>query len=172
MRNEFTDSSRFWVIFDTCQLAEYYLDVHKLLALPAGSIIRYDYHSQYISDEALAVLNGNPDKPSEVLLIYVQHVGYRRGNGPEYQPVAGEEVLAIGTRLARMRLAPDIGGQRYAFDLEVQGYPKLNPDAINRILEPLIQKSETPWCKWVSISNMNDEMAKLRSGKDTDNWVD
>jgi hypothetical protein len=171
INNRFADASRFWVMFDTCQLPEYYLDVHKLLALPAGAIIRYDYRSDYISTEALAVLDATSAAPRDVLVIYVQHVRYKRGDGPGYQPTANEDVFAMGTRFARMRLAPNIGGQRYAFDLEVEGYPKLDPQVLNRILEALIEKNEAPWSKWVSISGMTDELAKLRSGRDADNWV-
>src|SRR5437588_556061 len=111
--NKFTDSSRFWVIFDTCQLAAYYQDVHNLLALPKGAIIRYDYSTRYISENALAAIGGADSAPGDVLLIYVQHDGYTRGAGLEYQHAEGEKVFAIATRFARMRLVPNIGGGKY-----------------------------------------------------------
>ena len=40
-------SDPFFVIFDTCTHAAYYGDVHEVLALPAGAIVRYDCSSIY-----------------------------------------------------------------------------------------------------------------------------
>ncbi len=46
------------VVFDTCTRSHYYADVHQLLALPAGTILRYDYQEKYFSPEAFAYLRG------------------------------------------------------------------------------------------------------------------
>jgi hypothetical protein len=170
-KDPFTDTSRFWVIFDTCQLEAYYQDIHNVLALPPGAIIRYDYRTCYISDDALAVLQARAAAPRDALLIYMQYPGYRRELGLEYRPAPNEPVLAVATRLARMRLTPNIGGERYALDLELKGYPREDIDALNEILRPLKSANQTPWSKWVSISTSTDHFAKLKSGKDADKWV-
>lgn len=166
----FTDASRFWVIFDTCQLNSYYQDLHNLLALPAGAIIRYDYRTRYISDSALAAVRGTA-APRDVLLIYVQYEGYTRGIGLDYRPSQDEKIFVIATRFARMRLTPNIGGDKYAFDLELEGYPKFNSQSLREIWQSLANSNQVPWSKWVTISDSISELPKLRSGIDADKWA-
>jgi hypothetical protein len=169
-RERFSDPSRFWVIFDTCQLNAYYQDLHNLLALPAGAIIRYDYRARYISPSAVAMIKGTATAPRDVLLIYVQHEGYRRGVGLDYRPNVNEGIFLVPTRLARMRLIPNIGGEKYAFDLELKGYPKLDFEALDEIWQRLAESNQTPWSKWVTISASVKELAKLQCGTNADNW--
>jgi hypothetical protein len=159
----FTDSSRFRVIFDTCQLSSYYQDVHNLLALPPKAIIRYDYRTRYISDAALDLIKGTATAPREVLLIYVQYEGYRRGAGLDYRPAPNEKMFIVASRLARMRLIPNIGADKYAFDLELGGYPKYDVAVLTGILQPLMNANQTPWSKWVTVSDLINEFDKLKS---------
>jgi hypothetical protein len=166
----FTDQSRFWVIFDTCQLSSYYQDVHNLLALPSKSIIRYDYRAAYISEPALDTIKANTPAPRDVLLIYVQHEGYTRGAGLNYRPHQNEKTFVVATRLAQMRLVPNIGGDRYAFDLELEGYPKTDAEVLTRILQPLVDANQTPWSKWVTVAGVAADLAELKLGTEADNW--
>jgi hypothetical protein len=56
-------SDPFFVIFDTCTHAAYYGDVHEVLALPAGAIVRYEYKRYLFKPEAAATLDGFANAP-------------------------------------------------------------------------------------------------------------
>src|SRR5216683_3119537 len=100
-----TDVDRFWVIFDTCTKLHYYPDLHKLMALPPGYILRYEYRAQWISDEALsAMTHPATGVPLQILLVYAQSRTYvRGGDSPdgEHTPTFGD-MLWVPTRLAEM----------------------------------------------------------------------
>jgi hypothetical protein len=169
-RERFTDQSRFWVIFDTCQLTSYYQDLHNLLALPSKSIIRYDYRALYISDPALDTIKANTPAPARALLVYMQHGGYTRGAGLDYRPLENEKTFVVATRFGQMRVIPNIGGDRYAFDLELGGYPRMHAEMLTRILQPLVDANQVPWSKWVTISDLVGDIAQLKLGTEADNW--
>jgi hypothetical protein len=171
LKDRFTDESRFWVIFDTCQLSSYYQDLHNLLALPPGAIIRYDYRAKYIADSAIPTVKGNGVAPRYVLLVYAQWENYTRGAGLDYKPLQGERVFVTATRIARMRLIPNIGGDGYAFDLELEGYPKFADDTVRSIWQKLAKSKEIPWFKWVTICNLTNHFDALKSGQGADNWA-
>ena len=64
-------SDPFFVIFDTCTHAAYYGDVHEVLALPAGAIVRYEYKRYLFKPEAAATLDGFANAPVFVGVVWV-----------------------------------------------------------------------------------------------------
>jgi hypothetical protein len=44
------------VVFDTCTQPEYRRDLHRLLALPAGAILQYQYERRFMSPDAATQL--------------------------------------------------------------------------------------------------------------------
>jgi len=76
----------FFVVFDTCTHAQYYGDVHQVLALPEGAVIRYEYKRYLYSDEAaeaLEQLQAHPQRlPVPALLLYGEKQGFEH-NDPE-----------------------------------------------------------------------------------------
>jgi len=159
----------FWVIFDTCQYPEYYQDVHNLVAMPEGTIMRYEYKNKYLSDAARQLANNSP-KEHQVLFVYAQKdCKYIRVPGNSRPPDGTYLTLYIGTRLGTM-LNVTKDGESYYFDFQVTKYPKDDPSTLNKILEVLIAKNEVPWEKWVCVSRDLASLKVLQDGDQHKNW--
>jgi hypothetical protein len=164
------ESREFWVIFDTSTRPEYYQDVHKLLALPMGAVIRYEYRDKYLSKQALRLAIHNAAAPNKVLVIYGQKSGFMRGGGDDEAKAQAKDIQWIGTRFGTMQAVPSTGGANFYFDFSVEGYPKNDQQALNKLLAPLISSSETPFHKWVAISDDLSAYNDLSRGDEEANW--
>jgi hypothetical protein len=73
-----------FVVFDTCTHARYYSDVHEVLAMPEGGIIRYEYKRSLCKPDAAAALDALCNSPSalpvDMLLMYGQSATIGRAN--------------------------------------------------------------------------------------------
>lgn len=165
----FKDRKRFWVIFDTSTRREYYLDVHKLLALPSGATLPYQYRAKYLSPDAEVAAKAPESAPSMVLLVYGQWNKYVKGDSTKLSPPMSE-MIWIPTRFAEMQLIPAPEGGNYFFDLKVQGYPSVDKPALAKILDPLVAAGEVPFQKWVSVSSELTALESLQRGEDSENW--
>lgn len=133
----------FWVVFDTSQYAKYYGDVHDLLALPAGTTLKYDYAETEFSSSALHRV---PDPGAPVLFVYTQYeVAYSRERGESKPSAKVEGVAYVGTRLGRIQ-AVTKNGKRYNLDFTVEGYPNQG-EHLESILKQLAGHGETPLAK-------------------------
>jgi hypothetical protein len=162
------NSSRFWVIFDTCTRPEYYQDVHNLVALPSGASIRYEYRDKYLSKAAIDALGNDQWTPQPVLLVYGQWNNYQRG-GNRPHPTPAQEMVWLSTRIGEMQLIVR-EGDNFFFDIKVGDYPRPESAQLVRILDPLVQARETPFDKWVSLSHEAEALASLRGGNEDANW--
>src|SRR5213080_3562204 len=95
------ESREFWVIFDTCARAEYYRDVHNLMALPKGAVMRYEYRDMYLSERALRLAVNDASAPSKILLVYAQKPGFPKGGGDAVAPAG--ELEWVATRFGAMK---------------------------------------------------------------------
>jgi hypothetical protein len=163
------DYKSFWVIFDTCTKPDYYADIHKLLALPPGWVLRYDYRRGLLSDRAADAIFGGSYQPDEVLLAYAQSRGYVRGDEPPADSVP-EDMLFVPTRLGRVELIPLPDGERAYFDIKVSGYPDPHHEAATLILDELVQAREVPYSSWVAISERATDLADLKRASGDGNW--
>ncbi len=164
------DSREFWVIFDSCTRPEYYQDVHNLLALPKGAVMRYEYRDKYLSERALRLALDQQAAPARVLLVYGQRPGFTRGAGNTEANAPAKELHWVCTRFGTMLAIPSTNGANFFFDFSVGGYPKSDPEALRKILAPLITKSETPFNKWVAISDDLSSYSNLDRGDEEANW--
>ncbi len=163
-------SREFWVIFDTCTRPEYYQDVHNLLALPEGAVMRYEYRDKYLSERALRLALDPDAAPVRVLLVYGQKPGLARGAGNTEAAAPGKETQWISTRLGTMLAIPSTNGANFFFDFSMSRYPKTDPEILQKILAPLIVKSETPFNKWVAVSDDLSAYNDLDRGVEEANW--
>ena len=69
----------FWVMFDTSTRRDDYRDVHKLLASPTGSIVRYSYHDRDLSSTAI-LESKRRDFAHNVLVAYAQGKTFKKGD--------------------------------------------------------------------------------------------
>src|ERR1700674_1058615 len=91
-----------WIIFDTCTRQPYYQDVHNLLALPAGSILRYQYRKLRLTDKALAAVSAW-QKWDAVLLVYAQSRAYAKKEPDPTAIFSFDDMLWVPTRFATLR---------------------------------------------------------------------
>jgi hypothetical protein len=166
--------TQFLVIFDTCQRPEYYQDLHNLLALPAGTIVRYEYRSKYIADDALDLFEQGKVSGVDVLLAYAEYSGYSRGDGVTYAPKHDETKAIVSTRIAKVVSSQPLSGTqgnlKYTIDLELAGYPSHQPARLARIVSDLESRESTPWDKWVGLSKLRADFTEI-STNDPDNWA-
>jgi hypothetical protein len=92
----------FWVMFDTGTRRDDYRDVHKLLASPTGSIIRYRYDDGNLSSTAIAE-SKRADLARNVLVAYAQGKTFKKGDADPVGSLSREQGLWVGTRLATLR---------------------------------------------------------------------
>ncbi|ALL13186.1 hypothetical protein AQ619_07360 [Caulobacter henricii] len=161
------------VVFDTCTRPQYYADVHQLLALPAGTILRYDYQEKYFSPEALAYLRQltESDCPIDVVLFYGQFEDYVKGSAdPKDRMLDPATSVLIPTRFARLRnvaIEERVGGDGQSrsivyFHMELAGFPNPDSPAIRPLLDTLAEKRELPFEKWVALAPEGADLAAFR----------
>lgn len=161
------------VVFDTCTRSQYYADVHQLLALPAGTILRYDYQEKYFSPEAFAYLRGlkEADCPVDVILFYGQFNDYAKGAAdPKGKLLDPANSVLIPTRYAKLRnvsVEERVGGNDGSrtivyFHMELSGFPDPDSPAIRPLLDMLAEKKELPFEKWVALAPEGADLSAFR----------
>jgi hypothetical protein len=155
-------------VFDTSQRAEYYGDVHNLMALPSGAAIRYDYRDVYLSTSGTELAASGGERP--ILFMYAQRDSrYTRIESVSNPDDSNAPPRFVATRLGRMvNVVRD--GAKYYFDAVVAGYPSNDPALIDQVLAPLAASREVPWTKWVSTSDDAAAYARLAEGDDGTKW--
>lgn len=165
-----TAEETFWVIFDTCTKPDYYADVHKLLALPQGWVLRYDYRRKYLDDRADAAIFGEAGQPGKALLVYAQAGSYSRGGRVPDDRIP-EGMLFCATRLGKILLIPTPDGDRAYLDIQVDGYPPPRSDALDAVIGDLLARGATPYRKWVALSSETEAYRSLEGSTKESNWV-
>lgn len=159
----------FWVMFDTSTRRDDYRDVHKLLASPTGSIVRYGYHDKNLSSTAIFE-SKQRDFARDVLVAYAQSKTFKKGDADPVGSLSLEQGLWVGTRLATLRHWHH-SANRYQFYLELLDYPAFDEAAMNAIIGDLTAAGDVPFTKWVAISNLHGDFVSLNSGTAQDNWA-
>jgi hypothetical protein len=159
----------FWVIYDTGTKPDYYADVHKLLALPRGSILRYDYRRKYLDDRAEEAIFGGGYRPDQILLVYAQSSSYVRGNEPPSGQIPAD-IFFVPTRLARLAMLPTPEAETTYYDIAVEGYPDPDSPAFSRIMDSLVADGAAPYERWVAISNLRDDFEALSNTSGDARW--
>jgi hypothetical protein len=137
----------FFVVFDTSTHARYYGDVHEVLALPEGGIIRYEYKRYLFQPTAAAALGALVDEPSglpvDALLMYGQKRSYRQGEPDPKEMLRWGDSVFVPTRSAHIiAVAREPGADARSdvlhFHLEMRGF--VDPDS--DLLEPMVRALE------------------------------
>jgi len=168
----------FWVIYDVSQLADYYTDVHNLIALPPGATIRYDYRRKYLTDSAIQLAETGATQPTPVLLIYEQKDCIYDRTQTESKPTDLHAACKrVATRLGTV-LNVVSEGDRYFFDIQVEKYPSQNAASLDGILVNL--GDSHPWSaekngfaagKFVCLSDAADSYDRLAAGDEQQKWA-
>ena len=162
-------SSAFWVLFDTATKADYYGDVHAVLGLPSGALMRYDYRDRYIHESATPALAAAP-RPTQVLVVYAQWQAYKRGDdAPEAATADGAmewQALRFGVLTGVWRK-----GENNFLQFRLGGYPRADPALLESIIAPLHSEHATPYHRWVALSTDATALGGLRSADDAAEWA-
>lgn len=170
MAKQFVDTTRFWVIFDTCTIPYYYLDVHKLLAIPRQATLRYNYKEKYLSPTAITASLNPRSAPKFGLLFYAQRNGFRRGDDTPPTGTVFDQMFWVPTRIVEMLCIPTRDGEAFNYDFKALRYPRIDRPAMMRVLDPLIRDKQIPFNKWIAISSELEAFEALRGGDDRQNW--
>lgn len=169
--------NRALILFDTATRAEYYDDVHKVLAMPSGSLLIYQYRDIETEGEVVTAAASAAKRkrrklgsfPTKVLVVYAQWTKFARGDGDQTGIRPPSEMLyqalRFGTLVALWR-----EGEQTAFQFRLDGQPK----ADSRLLEPLITelaaKSALPYDKWVAFSDAGATLDGLDASDPLVEW--
>lgn len=136
----------YWLIFDSAVRPEYYLDVHNLLAQPAGSTIKYNYNKDLFSSDGLKQaekkLLGN-----YVLFAYTQYRGFRRAEDIE-RFKANDPKWHCATRYGRMVGITEVD-DFFLLDIQLGGYPDPHNKDFATLMSTLESSHEVPFDKFV-----------------------
>lgn len=128
--------SRFFVVFDTSTQPEYYADVHRVLALPAGAVIPYEYPRYLYTSGAAnaldALVEDQSGLPVDALLMYGQKRDYEQGQRDPTDMLRWDDSVFVPIRSARIvaaarTLEADARSDVLRFHLQLRGF--IDPDA-------------------------------------------
>jgi hypothetical protein len=156
----------FFVVFDTCTHARYYSDVHEVLAMPEGGIIRYEYKRSLIKPDASAALEALCNNPSalpvDALLMYGQKRNYRQSEPDPTEMLRWRDSDFIPTRSALVVAVARVPGAESAsdvlhFHLQMKGFVDPDTPAIAQMVQALEAGDALPFGKrgrqhvWISL---------------------
>lgn len=184
----------FFVVFDTCTHARYYGDVHEVLAMPEGGIIRYEYKRSLFKPDAAASLETLCNDPSmlpvDALLVYGQKRNYRQGEPDPVEMLSCRDSDFIPTRSARVVAVARVPGAEPAsdvlhFHLQMRGFVDPDAPAVATMVQTLEAADALPFGErdrqytWISLlpAALDPRRAELRNdsqqlwGKVVDKFV-
>lgn len=168
------------VVFDTCTKPEYYEDVHKVLAAPRGTIVRYDYERRLFTEDAanqIEALEEGGELPT--LLMYGQFKNYSRGDPDRTFMLTWDNGMFVPTRCAKIvNRAVASHAERHRdnifFHLELEDFLDPHCDQIEALVTALERRRELPFdreraYKWVADCPAEIDSERLQEG-DEANW--
>ena len=159
------------VVFDTSTQPEYYRDVHRIMALPSGAIIRYDYKRYLFSNEAGHLLTDATVRtvPIDVILMYGELKTYNRGDPDRSLPMlTWDNAKFAPTRSAKIvNIAIEEGAERAQdtihFHLQLSGFVDPASPVIEQLIRRLEAQNQLPFgdqhC-WISCEPDDSNIAR------------
>ena len=144
----------FFVVFDTCTHARYYGDVHEVLALPQGAVIRYEYKRRLFKPDAAKAVEGLALTPSQlpmpVLLMYGEKNGFVQGSGDPATMLTVADSVFVPTRSANLiAVAIDKGAASeddvFYLHLELRGFVDPDLAEVRQLIATLESANSLPF---------------------------
>jgi hypothetical protein len=144
----------FFVVFDTCTHARYYGDVHEVLALPQGAVIRYEYKRRLFKPDAAQTIENLVLTPSQlpmpVLLMYGEKSGFVQGSGDPPTMLTIADSVFVPTRSANViSVAIDNGPTSeddvFYLHLELRGFVDPDSPEIRELIATLEAANSLPF---------------------------
>ena len=179
-------NTSFFVIFDTSAHARYYDDVHQVLALPDGAVIRYEYKRRLCKADAVTAIErllGHPSElPRPVLLMYGQKHGFAHGDPEPVTMLTTADSIFIPTRSANLVAVGRVQGAEasedvFYFHLKLRGFVRPDAAAVGALVRALEADNALPFgdratqYAWVSVlpAAVEDLFVQLKS-RDQEPW--
>jgi hypothetical protein len=161
---------RFWVFFDTATRPEYYEDVHKVLAMPKGALLEYQYRDLRMEDAAVEATHKRlKDLPSRVLVVYAQWSMFKRGDRDPDGTKPPDEMRYQAMRLGRL-VALWREGERAVFQFRLEDHPRADSGLLIPIIDDLKARSALPYNKWVGFSTVTEALKNLVPADPVADW--
>lgn len=159
-------TKQFFVVFDTCTQAAYYSDVHQVLALPEGAVIRYEYKRRLFKADAAAEIDRLTAHPSglplPVLLMYGQKQGFAQNSPEPTTMLSRADSVFIPTRAADLVAVFVDKGAEASEDilylhLRLRGFVSPDAPAVQTLITALEADNALPFgdkatqYKWISL---------------------
>lgn len=169
------------IVFDTCTKPDYYKDVHKVLAAPTGTLVRYDYERRLWSPDAESVADqfSINKKPVPALLVYGQLKSYRKGDPDPQFMLTSDNAIFIPTRISEIvNVGFESRGNRARENINIHLRLKdfLDPSfkGLTALVKALEARGQLPFGntkghKWISKCPDDIEQHKFLEGAD-ENW--
>lgn len=150
------------IVFDTCTKPDYYADVHRLIAMPAGAILRYDYERRLYSEAALKILDAanSQSEPIPTTLFYAQCNTFSKGDNDPAESLSWDNSIFIPTRYAKIvnvavKKRDNRDRDNIYFHLELGGFCTPTADQIESLIRVLEKRGELPFgrdnsYKWIT----------------------
>lgn len=170
----------FLIVFDTCTHPKYYGDVHEVLSLPEGAVIRYEYKRRLFTQAAareIETLAGNPSYlPVETLLMYGQKRLFSHGDPEPDSMLRRSDSTFVPTRSAHLvAVFVDKAAERsedvFYLHFHLRGFVQPSASAIADLVVALEAENALPFgdpdtqYRWISLlpASLNARMAELVS---------
>jgi hypothetical protein len=176
-----------FIVFDTCTHPAYYGDLHELLALPPGAILRYEYKRYLFRADAATRLeqfikSERSDEHLDALLMYGQKKLYSKGEADPATMLTWNDSVFVPTRSAKIVNAACItavnpSDDKFHFHLQLRGFVDPKAPAIEDIVKTLeawhalpFGDRESEYC-WISIlSDIDARLKKQLLSDDGGRW--
>jgi hypothetical protein len=156
----------FFVVFDTCTHPRYYGDVHEVLALPEGAVIRYEYKRKLFSAGAAQEIETLAQNPSYLsapaLLMYGEKKGFVHG-APEpttmlrradstFTPTRSAHLVAVSVEKAAVP-SEDVLNMHF----QLRGFVDPDNPSVSELVDALEAGNSLPFgnkqheYKWISL---------------------
>jgi hypothetical protein len=156
----------FFVVFDTSTHPRYYGDVHEVLSLPEGAVIRYEYKRKLFGAAAateIETLARNPSYlPTPALLMYGEKRGFVHGAPDPTTMLRPADSVFIPTRSAHLVAVSVEKAAKESEDVlnmhfQLRGFVSPESPAIEELVNALEAANSLPFgdkqlqYKWISL---------------------
>lgn len=170
----------FVVIWDTCTKPDYYNDVHKVITLPKGIVVRYDYTKKYFDEKSLILFeNISAGKIEEIPTIHfygeIENYSKFQGNIPDKAMVRHWVPFRLSTIVCAQNQRSGKAGKadKVVYDILLGDYPNLKN--LSRHEETFNDefKERAPFSKWhtyIESDEILKELSNLDGESSDSNW--
>ncbi len=161
----------FVVIWDTCTKPDYYNDVHKVITLPKGMMVRYDYTKKYFDEKSLIeferLANGKI-KQINAIHFYGEIEGYAKFQGdiPKGAMVKHWVPFRLGTVVCakKQKSGKDGEADKVVYDIFLGDYPNVKNLSRYQTTFQNEFKERAPFSRWHTYFESDDILSDLSDG--------